>query len=227
MSDDLALEELDLGGAPRPPLPARTRRVLAAAGAVVALAAVTVIAVVAWGHDPASPTPRPTPSAAAGGAGFAAGPVLTEVDGRTELTVPGGAMFGAAAMNVALAAAPDKVAVVRRFVPTFHQVRGGTVVDPDIHYGLYLSGAYTAADGSTVDLTLYTARSPGTTYGADEYVSRGRFDHSYSVRTEVSVFTGSGWWVHLVAIGPDNQAGHLGQAALLRPVADDPDLVAT
>ena len=74
--------------------------------------------------------------------------------------------------------------------------------------GIYLAGQLRRRDrGEPVAVTLYTVRAPGTTFGSDQYVSRTRFDAPYTVRTDVSVFTGSGWWVHVVSLAPGRPAG--------------------
>ncbi|MHA3704905.1 hypothetical protein ACXR2U_22255 [Jatrophihabitans sp. YIM 134969] len=223
MTDDDGVDDLDLG---RPPMSRRTRRRLGAGLVAVVVVAGAAIVSVQVLDRPASPAPVAV--SAPGGPpdrGFAGGPVLTEVDGRTELAVPGGAMFGGAAMNVALEPATDALAAVQRVIPSLHDVRGGRVVDPDVHYGVYLQGTYDAVDGSPVTFTLYTARAPETPPEVEVGVVPVVVGDERTVRTDVSVYTGTGWWVHAVAQAhtPDPVSGD--QAGVVRAAAVDPVLV--
>lgn len=224
LADDA--DELDLGGAPRTPMSTRTRRLLAAGAGVVAVAAVTVFVLVR--PDAATPSAAPSTTATPfveSSAGFAAGPVLTKVDGRDALQAPGLPGRGSTFAPIVLDPAPAAVAVLAKALPGLRDVRGGQVTDDDTKFGLYLSGTYDDPNGSDVAFSLYTVRAPGTTFGTDQYVSRTRFDLAYTVRTDVSVFTGTGWWVHVVTLGPDDpQSQARGEIDRVLPLAQDPVL---
>lgn len=217
------VDGLELGPPPRAPWWSGRSRPLVAAGAAVL--AVVVVTLVATGDDDRPATP-PTVTAPPRSTGFAAGPVLAEVDGHDQLAVPGGAMFGGAAMNVDLAPATDAVAALAATLPSFGNIRGGRVTDPEIHYGIYLTGTYTATNGGPVQLTVYTARAAGTPASHAATVDRVLADGVTLVRTDVSVYTGTGWWVHGVALAPDGTDDLAGQADPLQRALADPRLVA-
>jgi hypothetical protein len=218
-------DEIDLGGDPRPPMSPRTKRLLVAALALAAVIAVAVVLLTRPGDDTRRPEGTASPVVESS-AGFAAGPILVTVDGKDALQAPGLPGLGARVEPVVLQPAPDVVAVVSGLLPGFRDVRGGRIPSDDGHFGLYLAGTYDGADGSPVSMTLYTAKAPGTTFGADQYVSRTRFDQEYSIRTDVSVFTGTGWWVHAVSLGPDDpDAARTGEVARLLPLVKNPALV--
>lgn len=217
---------LDLGRPPRPPLARRTKRLLASGLAVLAAAAVVVVFLVRPGDDAPAPAAARSPSVESS-AGFAAGPVLVTVDGRDALQAPGLPGLGASVDPVVLDPAPDIVALVKAALPGFRDVRGGRIPGVDSSGGVYLAGNYDGAGGEPVSVSIYTVVAAGTTFGTDEFVSRTRFDREYTVRTDVSVFTGSGWWVHIVALGPDDPGTlRTGEVARVLPLAKNPALVA-
>lgn len=220
---------LELGRPPRAPLSQRTKRLLVTAVGVLAAAAVVVVLLVRPGDDPRRPSAQTSSPTVESSAGFAAGPVLVSVDGRDALQPAGLPGLGASVEPVVLDPAPEVVALVTAALPGFRDVRGGRIPgDGEGRYGVYLAGDYDGADGTTVSVSLYTVKAPGTTFGSDQYVSRTRFDREYTVRTDVSVFTGSGWWVHIVSLGPDDPGTvRTGEIARLLPLAKNPGLVAT
>lgn len=218
------VDGLDLGRPPRPPLSRRAKGLLG--GGLVAVVAVAVAVLLMSrpaGRSAAPATPTPL---AQSSAGFAAGPVLVSVDGRDALQAPELPGRGFSVHPVVLAPAPEIVALVARSLPGLRDVRGGRVPDDD-RYGVYLAGSYGTDLANPTTVTLYTVRAPGTTFGSDQYVSRTRFDRQYTVRTDVSVFTGSGWWVHIVSLAPDAPGTETtGEVSRLLPLARNPALVA-
>ncbi len=179
-----------------------------------------------------SSAPRPVAQASTptveSSAGFAAGPMLVTIGGHDALQPPGLPGLGASVEPVVLAPAPDVVAILATALPGFRDVHGGRIPsDDDGRYGVYLAGDYAGRGGTRVEVSLYTVRAPGTTFGTDQFVSRTRFDtDDFAIRTDVSVFTGTGWWVHVVGLGADDPATvRTGELARLLPLAKNPALV--
>ncbi|MHA3704904.1 hypothetical protein ACXR2U_22250 [Jatrophihabitans sp. YIM 134969] len=219
-------DALDIGREPRPPLSPRTKRAVVAVLALLVVGAVVAVLLVRPGggdrRRPVADAPTPAPSSSGE---FPAGPVLVSVGGTDALQPPGLPGLGSSTGPVTLQPAPELVRVVAAALPGLRDVRGGRTPEDGSRFGFYLDGVYDGV-GGPVRVSLYSVVSPGTTYGADRFVSRSKIGQDYRVRTDVSVFTGSGWWVHAVSLGPDDPSAlRTGEVARLLPLARDPALV--